>query len=154
MDRKSISPFADKKLESLDLSRWNCPNIENMASSFYNCKKLRTLNISNIGNIGMIEEPDDTSGTLSNFFGYCTTLEEMILGNNFTISSGKQLNGRYLFASAPALTTETLVSILNHLADRTGKTTNNLYFPTQLITKLSADQMSIATNKNWTIVQV
>lgn len=141
-------------LESLDLSRWNCPNIENMASSFYNCKKLRTLNISNIGNIGMIEEPDDTSDTLSNFFGYCLALEDMILGDNFTISSDKQLNGRYLFASTSALTTETLVSILNHLADRTGKTTNNLYFPTQLITKLSADQMSIATNKNWTIVQV
>ena len=42
-------------------------------------------------------------------------LEDMILGDNFTISSAKQLNGRYLFASATALTTETLVSILNHL---------------------------------------
>ena len=141
-------------LESLDLSRWNCPNIENMSSAFYNCKKLRTLNISGIGNIGMIEEPDKNNETLSNFFGYCIVLEDMILGDNFTISSDKQLNGRYLFASATSLTTETLVSILNHLADRTGKTTNNLYFPTQLITKLSADQMSIATNKNWTIVQV
>ena len=141
-------------VESLDLSRWNCPNINNMASAFYNCKKLKTLNISGIGNIGMIEEPDDNNGTLSSFFGYCITLGDMILGDNFTISSDKQLNGRYLFASATALTTETLVSILNHLADRTGKTTNTLYFPAQLITKLSADQMLIATNKNWTIVQV
>ena len=92
--------------------------------------------------------------TLSSFFGYCTVLEDMILGDNFTISSDKQLNGRYLFTSTTALTTETLVSILNHLADRTGKTTNTLYFQAQYITKLSVDQMLIATNKNWTIVQV
>lgn len=141
-------------LESLDLSRWNCPNIKNMGSAFYNCKKLKTLNISGIGNIGMIEEPDDTYGTLSSFFGYCTVLEDMILGDNFIISSDKQLNGRYLFSSATALTTETLVSILNHLADRTGKTTNTLYFPPQYIRKLSAEQILIATEKNWTIVQV
>ena len=51
------------------------------------------------------------------------------------------------------LTTDSLIQILNGLADRTGQNTKAINFSRNgYLAKLSAEQIRIATDKNWTLV--
>ena len=50
-----------------------------------------------------------------------------------------------------SLSPESAVSIFNALADLTGTDSKTLYLPSEVIARLTPDQISIATNKNWTL---
>lgn len=55
------------------------------------------------------------------------------------------------FNSTKVLTKESLLNILNHLADLTGKTSQTLTLSTESKNLLSEEEKAIATNKNWVI---
>lgn len=77
-------------------------------------------------------------------FNYCSMLEEVTIENGFN-SNKLTLNGSTLYA------TETIVSWLEALADRTGQATYTLTIGATNLAKLSSEQIAIATAKNWTL---
>lgn len=71
-------------------------------------------------------------------------LKDVILGQGFN-ASGFDISSSTLYS------VDTLVAMLEALADRTGETAYTLTIGTTNINKLTAEQRSIATNKNWNL---
>ena len=100
--------------------------------TFYNCNSLKTLFIPN------------TLIDISDAFPICYNLEFVTLEDGF--------NGNNLILSASTLySVETMVSWFEALADRTGQATYTLTIGSTNLAKLTAEQLEIATNKNWLI---
>lgn len=77
-------------------------------------------------------------------FNACSSLEFVTLENGFNC------DGLYLSYSTK-YSAATIVSWLNALADRTGLSAYTLHIGSDNITKLSAAEIAIATNKNWNL---
>ena len=101
--------------------------------AFYSCRGLKTISIPN-----SIKEIGD------NVFGLCSALE------NVTLESGFNANGLDLSAST-LYSVNTLVTMLNALANRTGQVPYTLTLGSTNLAKLSNEQLAIATEKNWTL---
>ncbi len=120
----------------------NCPHLESLTipnSVLYlnsyaitNCSRFRTLYIPN--------------SIIS--FGYMainvSSLENVTIENGF---NGFNLN----LSSSTRYSADTIVGWQNALADRTGDTAQTLIIGTTNINKLTAEQIAIATNKNWNL---
>ena len=77
-------------------------------------------------------------------FEDCTRLTSVTIGNGF--------NADYLDLShSELLSVDTLVGMLNALADRTGLEDYLLIIGNTNLAKLSSEQIAIATEKNWTL---
>jgi len=80
----------------------------------------------------------------SSAFIYCSSL------TNLTLAQGFNCNGLDVHWST-RFTAETIVACLEALADRTGQTAYTITFGTTNLNKLTAEQIAIATNKNWNL---
>lgn len=101
--------------------------------AFYDCSGLKAISIPN-----SIKEIGDRA------FGLCSALE------NVTLESGFNANGLDLSASV-LYSVNTLVAMINALADRTGLEAYTLTIGSTNLAKLSNEQIAIATQKNWTL---
>ena len=123
--------FADNPITSVIIPN-SVTTIE--YSAFDSCKSLTDLTIPN----------SVTSLVGSNVFPGCSKLMNVTIENGF--------NANYLNLSASTrYTAATIVSWLNALADRTGQTAYTLTIGTTNLNKLTAEQIAIATNKNWNL---
>ena len=125
-------------------------------AAFYNCTSLTTVNLpdslTSIGNTAFqgcsslttVNLPDSLTSISNTAFQGCSSLTDV------TIKIGFNCNNLNLSASN-RYTTETIVSWLEALADRTGQTAYKLTIGTTNLNKLTAEQKAIATNKNWTL---
>lgn len=77
-------------------------------------------------------------------FAACSQLEFVTMENGFNCNN-LYLQGSTLYSAA------TIVSWLNALADRTGQTAYTLYIGSTNLSKLTAAEIAIATNKNWNL---
>jgi hypothetical protein len=77
------------------------------------------------------------------FYG-CTSL------TNFTIAQGFNCNGLNVSVST-RFSAETLVAMLEALADRTGETAYTLTIGATNLNKLTDEQKAIAIGKNWNL---
>lgn len=103
------------------------------ANTFVNCNSLTTVII-----------PNSVTRVAVTTFSGCSNLTNVILGNDF--------NANNLDLSVSTLySVDTLVSMLNALADRTGQTAYTLILGDTNLAKLSNEQIAIATEKNWTL---
>ena len=121
---------------SLTKAVFNSDNIKftgNNSYMFYYCLNLKELyNIPNfLGNYPFVY-----------FISGCTNLEIVTVVNNFN-TSGLNLTASTKFSA------ETLVAILENLADRTGLSEYYITFGADNIAKLTAEQIAVATSKNW-----
>lgn len=91
-----------------------------------------------------------TSGRLDWLVNSCTNLEFVTIedGFDYTISNTNGLN----LSVSTKYSVETIVEWLNALADRNDKTTGCLNIGATNLKKLTAEQIAIATVKNWTLV--
>lgn len=103
-------------------------------AAFDSCGALKTINIP--ANIAFAHP----SGAFNN----CPNLEFVTLGNGFNCDSLK-------FSTNTKLSADTIVAMLNALADRTGQSAYTLALGSTNLAKLSAEQIAIATSKNWTL---
>lgn len=121
-----------------------------------NCIEIRKLDTSLMTDIRYlcnastklktIAEPLDFSNvTLANSpFGGCNNLEYIrFVENSIPVSLD--------FRACEKLTVESLMSIINGLADLTSGTSRTLYIGSANISKLSTEQLQIAYDKNWLI---
>ena len=103
-------------------------------AAFWGCSNLTTVNIP--GSVTILGS--------SAIFQNCTSLETVVIGSNFN-TNGLDLSASDLYSN------ETLVAMLNALADRTGQTAFTLTLGSTNLAKLSNEQIAIATQKNWTL---
>lgn len=101
--------------------------------AFYDCSGLKTISI-----------PNSTKEFGDRCFGLCSSLENVVLESGFN-ASGLDVSASSLFS------VDTLVSMLNALADLTGQQAKTLTLGSTNLAKLSNEQIAIATQKNWTL---
>ena len=122
---------------------YNCSSLENVIlpsgikaiyySAFNLCVSLSDVTL-----------PASLETISSNVFSGCSALE------NVTLESGFNANGLDVSASS-LFSVDTLVSMLNALADLTGQQAKTLTIGSTNLAKLSNEQIAIATEKNWTL---
>lgn len=101
--------------------------------AFYDCRGLKTIGI-----------PNSTKEFGNKCFGLCSALENVVLESGFN-ASGLDLSASTLYS------VNTLVAMLNALANRTGQVPYTLTLGSTNLAKLSNEQLAIATEKNWTL---
>lgn len=101
------------------------------SASFYGLSSLTRLEIPNT----ITQISNDT------FYG-CTNISEVILENGFNATN---FNMSYF----TLLTKDNLVAVINALYDRTGRETYKLTLGSTHLGKLTDEEKSIATDKNW-----
>lgn len=109
-------------LVEIDLSQWEIPNVNETYRAFNKCSKLQTI----IGG---------------------KSIDEVLVGN---LTAMKYLKVSTDFSST-ILDRASLRALINGLADLTGQTAQTLTLRATLISKLTEEDIAIATNKNWTI---
>lgn len=139
-----------------DLTSVTIPDgVTNIGSyAFCNCNSLININIPdsmlslqanafiNCNSLTDITLPSSITRVAQTTFSGCTSLTNVTLGDGF--------NANALDLSASTLySTDTLVAMLNALADRTGSSAYTLILGSINLAKLSSEQIAIATEKNW-----
>ncbi len=150
--------YSDRLLETVPY--FNTSNVTDMSYMFYSCESIKSIpqfDTSNVTN-------------MSYMFGYCVNLisvpplnaqkltsNQMFSSTNMAITDFGGLiglncnfNGSYAFNRCPNLSYESCINILNGLADVTelGKRTLKVH---QNFLDLVGDEITIGTNKGWTI---
>ena len=88
--------------------------------------------------------PNSTKEFGNRCFGLCSALENVVLESGFN-ANGLDVSASSLFS------VDTLVAMINALADRTGLEAYTLTIGSTNLAKLSNEQIAIATQKNWTL---
>ena len=149
-----------------DYAFMNCRELINIIIP-HSVSTIRTYALSNCTGLTNVAIPDSVTYLGGYAFSGCTNLADVILPSsiisvsnvtfrgcsnlsNVTIKNG--FNADKLDLSASTLySVETIVSWLNALADRTGLTPYTLTIGSVNLSKLTPEQIAIATNKNWNL---
>lgn len=134
-------------LTSLDISNWDTSNVNRMGSMFDGCSKLETLSSINCSGI----TGTDSSG--AGMFGYGGLSSLKNFGGWINL---KKSVTNYGISKCPNLTYESCINVLNGLYDFTGNGTAPASNEGKLkvhqnFLNLVGDEISIGTNKGWTI---
>ena len=162
-------------LITLDLSNFNTSAVANMSKMFYNCGNITTLDFSNFntsavtdmssmfgfcGNLTTIDLSNfDTSAVtdMRVMFSSCInlatiigthTLEEVQAG---TIKALRGLKVSISFSESPNLERASILALFYGLADLTGKTAQTITLHATAKARLTAEDIKIATDKNWNV---
>ena len=129
-------------LSSLDVSGWDVSACTNMSNMFYNCSSLSSLDVSGW----------DVSActNMSNMF-YNTSYLSTLLGGSQDKPSALRGAKVSLSVNKSPLDKASLLAIINGLADLRGKTQQTLTLGATNRAKLTANEITIAANKNWKI---
>lgn len=122
---------------------YNCSSLENVILPS-GIKVINSLAFNSCSSLSNVILPSSLEVLGSNIFSGCSALE------NVTLESGFNANGLDVSASS-LFSVDTLVSMLNALADLTGQQAKTLTIGSTNLAKLSNEQLAIATEKNWTL---
>ena len=174
--KETLKALIDRTITSIDIPQ----GITNIGSqSFNQCRDLASVTIPNsVTNIGSyafcncngltsIVIPHGVKSIQTNSFYGCYSAVNLVLPNTITIvastafigctgfvdvtlEDGFNANGLDLSVST-LYSADTLVAMINALADRTGQTAYTLTLGSTNLAKLTNEQIAIATQKNWTL---
>ena len=129
-------------LTSLDVSGWDMSACKDMCGMFLICSSLSSIDVSGW----------DVSACLNmaNIFNNCRSLTSLLGGSQDKPSAfgGAKVSLSFVWNN---LDKASLIAIINGIADLTGKTQQTLDLGAINKAKLTADEITIATNKNWKI---
>ena len=129
--------FGTANFSSINFEGSNFSSVETIEQCFGGNKAVKSISFKNT-NLNNV--------TNWNYCFYGTTnLENLNLDGCIVIVDLK-------IDSCAKLTVTSLVSVLNALCDNTGNTTKTCTLGSTNLAKLSAEQIKIATDKNWTLV--
>ncbi len=129
-------------LSSLDVSGWDVSACKSMSSMFYNCSALSSLDVS-----GWYM---DACTSMSYMFYNCSSLSSLLGGSQDKPSAFGGVKVSLSVSNSP-LDKASLLAVIKGLADLTGKTQQTLELEATNKAKLTANEIKIATNKNWNI---
>lgn len=112
-------------------------------NAFWNCKNLNSISI-----------PNSITSIRDSAFNGLTNLKNVILKQGYNCNSyiaPNSLSTGLNFSDSELITVESLVSMLEALADRTGLESYTLVIGSVNKAKLSEEQLAVATSKNWVI---
>jgi hypothetical protein len=117
------------------LNTWDVTKLVSLNGAFNSCSSLSIIDFSecDFGNIT----------DLTNFVYGCSVLSDFKSPKNIRVSLSN-------FTNSTSLTSDHLMDIINNLS--TVSTTQTLTIGTANLAKLTAEQIKIATDKNWTVV--
>lgn len=101
-------------------------------AAFYNCSSMQYVYI-----------PSSVVSVGSNSFSLCSAVQELVIEQDFDVAD-------FTIAGFGNLSVPTVVSVLDSLSNRVGKTNYTLYTG-RYLSMLSEEQKAIATAKNWTL---
>lgn len=108
-------------------------NLASFDRVFYSCSDIETIRKITVGE----------NTVFNNSFYNCTGLKNITFGGTI----GKNIS----FSGSPLLTNESIQSIIEHLADLTGQTSQTLTLHADVKAKLTEEQIASITSKNWTL---
>lgn len=142
----------ETNIERLDLSMWDTSNVQIIYAAFYNCKKLKWLNLAGFNGSKL------TSNSTSVFeqANYIETLVgdhtiDDVINNDIKVFDGLMITVEMTISQNPRINRASLRALINGLADLTGSHAQTLLLGETLIAKLTEEDIAIATGKNWTI---
>lgn len=108
---------------------------------FYNCTALKTVYLPS----SITSATNNSLSHSSNYYIFknCTALEDVQLGQDWNMSLSVN--------SSENLTVQSMIAMFNSLKDLTGETAKTLTLGSVNLAKLTDEQKTIATNKNWTL---
>ena len=144
------------KLASWDIS---LPALTDGDHMFFNCITLTSFT----GDLSNLTDGDYMFGGCSDLVNFSSNLSNLtrniLTDHNYMFSgctalTNVTLNGtldcdRLTFTGSTKLTVDSLMNIINVLVDRTGQDSYTLRLGATNLNKLSEEQKSVATNKNW-----
>ena len=120
--------------------QFDTSNVTNMSSMFTSCKKLTTVPQLNASNVTDISDMFNGCNLLKNFGGLLN------IGQAYTTTF------TYNFQNCKNLSKESIQNIINGLYDMTAKGFSpTLKFNSAVYSKLTDEQKTQITNKNWTV---
>ena len=157
------SMFSNVGLKTIDTSTWlNANNITNFAN-FCNGATSEYITLTFSGSMWAIMHTcknvkhvtwKNCTVSIENYsfpsFDDAKNAEWQITFDNAVISAENGTLGVLNYYNH--LTTESLMSVINALADRTGMESDTLTLGSAHLAKLTPEQIKIATDKNWTVV--
>ncbi|MCH5304198.1 MAG: leucine-rich repeat domain-containing protein [Ruminococcus sp.] len=151
-DLSGTQVFGYSKLKSITIP----DNVSRISGSslFYHCDELTSVVV-----------PDSVDSIQSGLCNYCTNLKSVVLPGNCEMGGGAFSNCRNLefvtlgndfnssvdLSASTLYSTETIVSWLKALKDRTKFSANTLTIGSTNLAKLTDEQKAIAINKNWNL---
>ena len=141
--------YGFSRLTTLDLSNFNTSAVTSMIGMFSNCRNLTTLDLSNF-NTSAVTNMDymfGFCGNLTTIIG-THTLEEVQAG---TIKALKGTKKSINLSYSPLLERASILALFYGLADLTGQTANTVTLHATAKARLTAEDIKIATDKNWDV---
>ena len=125
-------------------------NVTNISQMFYDCSNLTTIPLLNFSNVKNMYSLWGSWGgqNLTTLGGFQN------LGQNYdTNANANYSNYKLDLSNSSKLTHDSLMNVINNLYDiaTKGCNTQRLSLTTISISKLSADEIAIATNKGWSV---
>ncbi len=157
------SMFSNVGLKTIDTSTWlNANNITNFAN-FCNVATTEYITLTFSGSMWAVMHNcknvkhvtwKNCTVSIENYsfpsYGNAKNAEWQITFDNAVISAENGTLGVLNYYNH--LTVESLMSVINALADRTGMDSDTLTLGSAHLAKLTPEQIKIATDKNWTVV--
>ena len=139
-DECNMSSFVGSKKDLLTVNGINCKpsNINRFIS---NCPSLTSVGILDFTNI-------TEQNAIERFIEYCPALTSVDTIGTIKIP----IEFSYDSTGSTLVDVNSIVMILENLSDRTGLTSMTITLGSRFISKLTDDQISIALNKNWSVV--
>ena len=136
-------------LKSLDLSNFNTSSVTRMDRMFSECRSITSLDVSNFDASAVTD--------ISDMFLLCTslisiigthTIEEVQAG---TVKAMRGLKISISFSDSPNLERASILALFYGLADLTGNTKQTISLHSTAKARLTAEDIKIATDKNWDV---
>ncbi len=162
-------------LTSLDVTNFNTSSVTSMGFMFYNCQRLKSLDVTNF-NTSSVTRMDrmfsecrsitsldvsnfDTSAVtdISDMFLRCNSLTSIIGTHTLeevqegTVKAMRGLKVSISFSDSPNLERASILALFYGLADLTGQTANTVTLHATAKARLTAEDIKIATDKNWNV---
>ena len=126
-----------------------------IANTFGQCTNLENLDLHNLDFSSITGA--DVSNNVSTFFSSSNNLKNLVFPKNLGVGYSASLTANVSTATitlnnATQLTHDSLMSIINSVADLTGKNQQTINLGATNLAKLSVDEIAIATDKNWRVI--